>query len=85
MLVPRTSEAAGRTLDRMMRRLLGGTSPDFVVQSYEGLLDALVIDRADAPFEAAVPLVVADTLMTDRAAARRLAQVTLDTTLEALT
>jgi LPPG:FO 2-phospho-L-lactate transferase len=72
-------------LDRMMQRLLGGTSPDFVALSYEGLLDALVIDRADASFEAAVPLVVADTLMTDRAAARRLAQVTLDTTLEALT
>jgi LPPG:FO 2-phospho-L-lactate transferase len=72
-------------LDRMMQRLLGGTGPDVVTKCYEGLLDALVIDRADAPSEAAVPLVVTDTLMTDRAAARRLAQVTLDTTLEALT
>jgi LPPG:FO 2-phospho-L-lactate transferase len=72
-------------LDRMLQRLLGGTTPHFVAKCYEGLLDALVIDRADAPAEAAVPLVVTDTLMADRAAARRLAQVTLETTMEALT
>jgi hypothetical protein len=53
-----------------------------VTRCYEGLLDALVIDRMDAPAEAAVPLVVTDTLMVDRAAARRLAQVTLDVTRE---
>jgi LPPG:FO 2-phospho-L-lactate transferase len=72
-------------LDRMMQRLHGGTTPAHVAQSYEGLLDALVIDAADAPAEAAVPLVVTDTLMDDRAAARRLALVTLDATLEAWT
>jgi len=72
-------------LDRMMQRLVGGTRPDFVAQCYEGLLDALVIDRADAPAEAAVDLVVTDTLMGDRAAARRLAQVTLEATVEAQT
>jgi LPPG:FO 2-phospho-L-lactate transferase len=72
-------------LDRMMQRLVGGTSPDFVAQCYEGLLDALVIDRTDAASEAAIPLVVTDTLMVDRAAARRLAQMTLDATREART
>jgi LPPG:FO 2-phospho-L-lactate transferase len=72
-------------LERMMQRLHGGTTPAHVALLYEGLLDALVIDGADAPAEAAVPLVVTDTLMGDRAAARRLAQVTLDATLEART
>jgi len=72
-------------LDRMLQRLLGGTSPGVVARCYEGLLDVLVIDRADAPAEAAVPLVVTDTLMADRAAARRLAQVTLDAIREART
>jgi len=38
-------------LDRMMRRLVGGTSPAHVTECYKGLLDALVIDRADAPAE----------------------------------
>jgi LPPG:FO 2-phospho-L-lactate transferase len=72
-------------LDRMLQRLLGGTTPDLVARCYEGLLDALVIDRADAPAEAGVPLVVTDTLMGDREAARRLARVTLETTVEART
>ncbi len=65
-------------LDRMLSRMAGGTTPAHVTQCYEGLLDALVIDRADAPAEAEIPLVVSDTLMTDRAAARRLAETTLE-------
>ena len=36
-------------LDRMMQRLVGGTTPAHVTKCYKGLLDALVIDRADAP------------------------------------
>jgi LPPG:FO 2-phospho-L-lactate transferase len=72
-------------LDRMMRRLVGGTSPDLVTKCYEGLLDALVVDHADATGPADVPLVAADTLMTDRDAARRLARLTLTTTTEELT
>ena len=32
----------------MMQRLVGGTSPSHVTKCYKGLLDALVIDRADA-------------------------------------
>ena len=61
-------------LDRMMPRLVGGTTPEHVTKCYKGLLDALVIDRADAPAQLDVAVVVADTLMTDREAARRLAE-----------
>ena len=43
-------------LDRMLTRMAGGTSPAQVTQCYEGIIDALVIDRADAPAEAGVPL-----------------------------
>jgi LPPG:FO 2-phospho-L-lactate transferase len=64
-------------LDRMLTRMAGGTSPAHVTRCYEGLVDALVVDAADAPAEADVPLVVATTLMTDRDAARRLAEVVL--------
>ena len=50
----------------MLTRMAGGTSPAHVTRCYEGLIGALVIDRTDAPAEADVPLVVTDTLMTDR-------------------
>ena len=65
-------------LDRMLTRMAGGTSPAHVVQCYEGLIGALVIDRADAPADADVSLVVTDTLMTDRDAARGLAEIVLE-------
>jgi LPPG:FO 2-phospho-L-lactate transferase len=65
-------------LDRMLARMAGGTSPAHVTQWYEGLIDTLVIDGADAPAGADVPLVVTDTLMTDRGAARRLADTVLE-------
>jgi LPPG:FO 2-phospho-L-lactate transferase len=65
-------------LDRMLIRMAGGTSPQHVAGCYPGLVDALVIDRADAPAEAEVPLVIAETLMTDRDAASRLAEVVLE-------
>ena len=64
--------------DRMLRRMAGGTSPEHVARCYEGLIDALVVDRADLPAQAAVPLVAADALMTDREAARRLAETALE-------
>ena len=64
--------------DRMLRRMAGRTTPDVVAQRYEGLIDALVIDRSDAPAEATVALVVTDTLMTDRDASRRLAETVLE-------
>ena len=72
-------------LDRMMPRLVGGTTPEHVTKCYKGLLDALVIDRADAPARLDVAVVVADTLMTNREAARRLARTTMEAALETLT
>jgi LPPG:FO 2-phospho-L-lactate transferase len=65
-------------LDRMLTRMAGGTTPAHVAECYEGLLDALVIDRADAPAEAAVSLVVTATLMDDREGSRRLAETVLE-------
>jgi LPPG:FO 2-phospho-L-lactate transferase len=65
-------------LDRMLSRMAGGTTPSHVTRCYEGLIDALVIDGADAPADASVPLVVTATLMTDVEAARRLAEVVLE-------
>jgi LPPG:FO 2-phospho-L-lactate transferase len=64
--------------DRMLTRMAGGTSPAHVTRCYEGVIDALVIDAADAPAKAPVPLVVTSTLMTDHEAARRLAEITLE-------
>jgi len=43
-----------------------------------GLIDALVIDEADAPAEASVELVVTQTLMGGCESARRLAEVVLE-------
>jgi LPPG:FO 2-phospho-L-lactate transferase len=65
-------------LDRMLRRMAGGTTPEHVARSYDGLIDALVIDEADAPAEADVPLVATQTLMHDRDAERRLAEAVLE-------
>lgn len=67
-------------LHRMLSRMAGGTSPAHVAACYEGLIDALVIDRSDAPAAAAVPLVVADTLMSSGDDARRLAATVLEAT-----
>jgi len=66
--------------DRMLLRLAGGTSPAHVASCYPGLIDALVIDEADLPALAGddVRLVVTRTLMSDVAAARRLAATTID-------
>lgn len=65
-------------LDRMLQRMAGGTSPAHVADRYPGLIDALVIDEADAPADAAVPLIATRTLMTDRNTARRLAGAVLE-------
>jgi len=69
-------------LDRMMQRLLGGTSPAHVTMCYKGLLDVLVVDGADRAAETDGAVVVTDTLMPDREAARRLAQTTLEAAME---
>ena len=60
--------------DRMLSRMAGGTTPGDVAGCYAGLIDALVIDEADAPAVAPVELVVARTLMTDLQVARSLAE-----------
>jgi LPPG:FO 2-phospho-L-lactate transferase len=65
-------------LDRMLSRMAGGTTPAHVAGCYAGLVDALVIDRADEPAEAPVPLVATATLMEDRAASGRLAETVLE-------
>jgi len=66
--------------DRMLARMAGGTSPASLASCYEGLIDALVIDEADAPdgLPASVRPVVTKTLMHDGEARRRLAQDVLD-------
>ena len=71
-------EAVTGPAGRMLSRMAGGTTPALVAQSYKGLIDALVIDEADAPAEAPVELVVTQTLMRDRESARRLAAVVLE-------
>jgi LPPG:FO 2-phospho-L-lactate transferase len=71
-------ESVSGPLDRMLLRMAGGTTPDTVARSLEGLIDALVIDESDAPAEAPVELVVTRTLMRDREGARRLAETVLE-------
>jgi len=66
--------------DRMLARLAGGTSPRQVAQLYEGLIDALVVDEADAGDLAGlgeVRSIVTRTLMVDAGARRRLAEAAL--------
>jgi LPPG:FO 2-phospho-L-lactate transferase len=69
-------------LDRIMQRLLGGTTPALVTMCYKGLLDTLVIDASDEAAETDGAVVVTDTLMRNREAARRLAQTTLEAAME---
>ncbi len=66
--------------DRMLQRLAGGTTPGHVASCYAGLIDALVIDEVDltSALDADVRIVATSTLMTDAAAARRLAATALD-------
>jgi LPPG:FO 2-phospho-L-lactate transferase len=66
--------------DRMLGRLAGGTSPRHVAECYAGLIDALVVDEADAGDLDGLgdvrPIVTA-TLMVDVDARRRLAEAAL--------
>ena len=66
--------------DRMLRGLAGGTSPRHVAGCYEGLIDALVVDEADAEDLDGlgdVRPIVTRTLMADEDARRRLAETVL--------
>ena len=71
----------GRTVrgpaDRMLARLAGGTGPKQVTDCYKGLIDALVVDNADADEDAGIPTIVTRTLMSDANARRRLAEAVL--------
>jgi LPPG:FO 2-phospho-L-lactate transferase len=66
--------------DRMLRRLAGGSSPRHVASCYPGLIDALVVDEADADDLdrlGDVRPIVTRTLMSDADARRRLAEAAL--------
>ncbi len=78
---------AGRTVkgpaDKMMSALGYEVSPVGVAAFYQGLMDCLIIDRADADLKERVgslveSSVVCDTMMTDLASKERLAQAVLD-------
>jgi LPPG:FO 2-phospho-L-lactate transferase len=66
--------------DRMLARIAGGTSPRHVAACYAGLIDAIVLDEADAAdldgLDAVRPI-VAHTLMHDADGRRRLAETAL--------
>jgi LPPG:FO 2-phospho-L-lactate transferase len=66
--------------DRMLARLAGGTSAAHVASCYSGLIDALVVDEADAGSLDGlgdVRAIVTRTLMSDPGARRRLAEAAL--------
>ena len=66
--------------DRMLTRLAGGTAPRHVATCYTGLIDAIVVDEADADDLAGldgVQAIVTRTLMVDADARRRLAEAAL--------
>ena len=66
--------------DRMLARLAGGTTPAHVAACYSGLIDALVVDAADASALdelGGVRAVVTRTLMSDADSRRRLAEAAL--------
>ena len=71
-------KAVSGPLDRMLSRMAGGATPAHVTDCYLGLIDALLIDETDAPAQAEVELVATRTLMSDRDAARRLAEKVLE-------
>lgn len=73
-------EAVKGPAAKMMREMGQMISPLTVVDHYDDLLDAFVLDNADAVLHDAVqlPTLITDTLMTDLASKQRLAQELLD-------
>ncbi|MBA3382822.1 MAG: 2-phospho-L-lactate transferase [Actinobacteria bacterium] len=71
-------KAVSGPLGRMLSRMAGGATPAHVTDCYLGLIDVLLIDETDAPAQAEVELVATQTLMSDRDAARRLAEEVLE-------
>jgi LPPG:FO 2-phospho-L-lactate transferase len=72
-------EAVRGPAARMLRRLRGGTGPQQVTDCYKDLIDALVIDEADADEEAGIRTIVTRTLMDDADGRRRVAEAVLET------
>jgi LPPG:FO 2-phospho-L-lactate transferase len=72
-------EAVRGPAARMLRRLRGGSGPQQVTDCYEGLIDALVIDEADADEVAGIRTIVTRTLMDDADGRRRVAEAVLET------
>jgi LPPG:FO 2-phospho-L-lactate transferase len=72
-------EAVRGPAARMLRRLRGGTGPRQVTDCYKDLIDALVIDEADADEEAGIRTIVTRTLMDDADGRRRVAEAVLET------
>jgi LPPG:FO 2-phospho-L-lactate transferase len=66
--------------DRMLARMAGGTTPVHVAGCYEGLIDALVLDEADADAVGGLGVtpVVTRTLMATAEARSALAEVVLE-------
>jgi hypothetical protein len=65
----------------MLQRLAGGTSPRHVASCYPDLIDALVVDEADADDLdglGEVRPIVTRTLMSDADARRRLAEAAME-------
>ena len=65
--------------DAMFTSLAGGTGAGQVTDCYKGLIDALVIDEADAGEDAGIPTIVTRTLMDDAEGRRRVAEAVLET------
>jgi len=63
---------------RMLSHLRGGAGPQHVADCYGGLLDAIVIDEADAADDAGVRTIVTRTLMEDADGRRRVAEAVLE-------
>ena len=65
--------------DAMLKRLAGGTTPAHVAGCYEGLIDVLVIDEADADeAHAGVRTIVTRTLMDGAEGRLRVAEAALE-------
>jgi LPPG:FO 2-phospho-L-lactate transferase len=71
-------EAVRGPAARMLARMGGGTSPAHVAGRYDGLIDALVVDEADADDDAGVRTIVTRTLMDSAEGRRRVAEAVLE-------
>jgi LPPG:FO 2-phospho-L-lactate transferase len=71
-------EAVRGPAARMLARMAGGTTPAHVAGRYEGLIDALVVDEADADDDAGIRTIVTRTLMDGAEGRRRVAEAVLE-------